>query len=152
MTEKERKKVKSLSHVRLFVTPWTVAHQASPSMGFSRQECWSGLPFPSPIRSILRSWGKVLAPSPPSPDHLLEGHLEGLLPGEASHAPTSSSSTGSLGVDTIWAEDLSSSTQQVAGQPLAHSSCSINTYSMTELSKDWLNMERGERYREKPGN
>ena len=42
--------VKSLSrvHVRLFVTPWTVAHQAPPSMGFSRQEYWSGLPFPSP--------------------------------------------------------------------------------------------------------
>ena len=35
----------SLSHVRLFVTPWTVAHQALPSMGFSRQEYWSGLPF-----------------------------------------------------------------------------------------------------------
>ena len=34
--------------VRLFATPWTVAHQASPSMGFSRQEYWSGLPFPSP--------------------------------------------------------------------------------------------------------
>ena len=41
-------KVKSLSHVRLFVTPWTIAYQAPPSMGFSRQECWSGLPFPSP--------------------------------------------------------------------------------------------------------
>ena len=40
--------VKSLSRVRLFVTPWTVAYQAPPSMGFSRQECWSGLPFPSP--------------------------------------------------------------------------------------------------------
>ena len=40
--------VKSLSPVRLFVTPWTVAYQAPPSMGFSRQECWSGLPFPSP--------------------------------------------------------------------------------------------------------
>ena len=39
---------KSLSHVRLFATPWTVAYQASPSMGFSRQEYWSGLPFPSP--------------------------------------------------------------------------------------------------------
>ena len=37
-----------LSHVRLFATPWTVAHQAPPSMGFSRQEYWSGLPFPSP--------------------------------------------------------------------------------------------------------
>ena len=42
------KKVKSLSRVRLFVTPWTVAHQAPLSMGFSRQEYWNGLPFPSP--------------------------------------------------------------------------------------------------------
>ena len=41
-------KVKSLSRVQLFVTPWTVAYQASHSMGFSRQEYWSGLPFPSP--------------------------------------------------------------------------------------------------------
>ena len=41
-------KVKSLSRVRLFVTPWTVAYQAPPSMRFSRQEYWSGLPFPSP--------------------------------------------------------------------------------------------------------
>ena len=41
-------KVKSLSHVRLFETLWTVAHQAPLPMGFSRQEYWSGLPFPSP--------------------------------------------------------------------------------------------------------
>ena len=40
--------MKSLSRVRLFATPWTVAYQAPPSMGFSRQECWSGLPLPSP--------------------------------------------------------------------------------------------------------
>ena len=40
--------VKSLSPVRLFETPWTVAYQTPPSMGFSRQEYWSGLPFPSP--------------------------------------------------------------------------------------------------------
>ena len=40
--------VKSLSRVQLFATPWTVAHQAPPSMEFSRQEYWSGLPFPSP--------------------------------------------------------------------------------------------------------
>ena len=40
--------VKSLSHVQLFATPWTVAYQAPQSMGFSRQESWSGLPFPSP--------------------------------------------------------------------------------------------------------
>ena len=41
-------KVKSLSHVQLFATPWTVAYQAPQSMEFSRQEYWSGLPFPSP--------------------------------------------------------------------------------------------------------
>ena len=40
--------VQWLSHVQLFVTPWTVTHQAPPSVGFSRQEYWSGLPFPSP--------------------------------------------------------------------------------------------------------
>ena len=38
--------VKSFSHVQLFVTPWTAAYQASPSMGISRQECWSELPLP----------------------------------------------------------------------------------------------------------
>ena len=41
-------KVKLLSHVQLFVTLWTIAHQTPPFMGFSRQEHWSGLPFPSP--------------------------------------------------------------------------------------------------------
>ena len=41
-------KVKSLSRVWLFTTPWTEAYQAPPSMGFSRQEYWSGLPLPSP--------------------------------------------------------------------------------------------------------
>ena len=42
---KKEKKVKSLSCVQLFVTPWTVAYQGAPSMGFSRQEYWSGLHF-----------------------------------------------------------------------------------------------------------
>ena len=41
-------KVKSLSHVRPLATPWTAAYQAPPSMGFSRQEYWNGLPLPSP--------------------------------------------------------------------------------------------------------
>ena len=41
-------KVKSLSHARLFTTPWTAAYQAPPSVGFSRQEYWSGVPLPSP--------------------------------------------------------------------------------------------------------
>ena len=41
-------KVKPLSCVRLLATPWTAAYQAPPSMGFSRQEYWSGVPLPSP--------------------------------------------------------------------------------------------------------
>ena len=41
-------KVKSLSGVRLFATPWTVAYHTLPSVGFSRQEYWSWLPFPPP--------------------------------------------------------------------------------------------------------
>ena len=45
-------KVKSLSHFRLFVTPWTAAYQAPPSMGFSRQEYWSGSPLPSPYKQL----------------------------------------------------------------------------------------------------
>ena len=44
----ERKKVKSLTHVRVFVIPWSVTYQAPRSMGFSRHKYWSGLPFPSP--------------------------------------------------------------------------------------------------------
>ena len=46
-------KVKSLSHVQLLVTPWTVAHQAPPSLGFSRQEYWSGVPLPSPMENSM---------------------------------------------------------------------------------------------------
>ena len=41
-------KMKSLNHVQLFTTLWTIAYQVPPSIGFSRQEYWSGLPFPSP--------------------------------------------------------------------------------------------------------
>ena len=47
-------KVKSLSHVWLFATPWTKAHQAPPSMGFSREEYWSGVPLPSPAQEPSR--------------------------------------------------------------------------------------------------
>ena len=46
--EKWKVKVKSFSYVWLLATPWTAAHQGPPSMGFSRQEYWSGVPLPSP--------------------------------------------------------------------------------------------------------
>ena len=59
-------KVKSLSHVQLFATPWTVAYQAPPSMRVSRQEYWSGLPLLSPtqwemkvIIPFSKGWLKV---------------------------------------------------------------------------------------------
>ena len=48
-------KVKSFSRVRLFETPWTAAFQAPLSMGFSRQECWSGVPLPSLLPSLART-------------------------------------------------------------------------------------------------
>ena len=48
-------KVKSFSHVWLLATPWTTAHQAPLSMGFSRQEYWSGVPSPSPKLNVTKS-------------------------------------------------------------------------------------------------
>ena len=71
-------KVKLLSRVRLFVTPWTVAHQAPPSMGFSRQEYWSGLPVPSPVdlpdpgfeHRSPALWEDALTPEPPGKQEL----------------------------------------------------------------------------------
>jgi len=46
-------KVKSESEVALLATPWTAAYQALPSMGFSKQEFWSGVPLPSPRASLI---------------------------------------------------------------------------------------------------
>ena len=59
-------KVKSLSRVRLFSTPWTAAHQAPPSMGLSRQEYWSGVPSPSPLKCLVvwKNIVKCLSSSP----------------------------------------------------------------------------------------
>ena len=56
-------KVKSLSRVRLLVTPWTAVYQAPPSMGFSRQEYWSGVPLPSPIMLSERQRNRKLISS-----------------------------------------------------------------------------------------
>ena len=53
--------VKSLSHVQLFATPWTVAYQAPPSMGFSRQEYWSGVPLPSPNYVVIDKLQNLLS-------------------------------------------------------------------------------------------
>ena len=56
-------KVKSLSRVRLLATPWTAAYQAPPSMGFSRQEYWSGVPFPMrPCQLLAPSFLHIITP------------------------------------------------------------------------------------------
>ena len=62
-------KVKSLSRIWLFETPWTAAYQAPPPMGFSRQEYWSGVPLPSPrITLRMRQKGHILKPHHTEPD------------------------------------------------------------------------------------
>ena len=53
-------KVKSLSRVQILATPWTAAYQAPPSMGFSRQEYWSGVPLPSPM--FATGWCNLFLP------------------------------------------------------------------------------------------
>ena len=60
-------KMKPLSHVRLLMTPWTAAYQASPSMGFSRQEDWSGSPVPSPSTQCRWTYFKTSHPPSYSP-------------------------------------------------------------------------------------
>ena len=74
-------KVKSVSHVQLLVTLWTAAYQASPSMGFSRQGYWTGLPLASP-RSSTESGYFALeqAVSPLAPWTLGPGHFAGGCP------------------------------------------------------------------------
>ena len=67
--------MKSRSRVRLFATPWTAAYQAPPTMGFARQEYWSGVPLPSPLDSLPGN--KPAAPA-------LEGEvLITVLPGKS---------------------------------------------------------------------
>ena len=57
-------KMKSLSRVRLPATPWTAAYQAPPSVGFSRRECWSGVPLPSPTSCISHATNGGIHESP----------------------------------------------------------------------------------------
>ena len=65
-TWKGKVKVKSLSRVRLFATPWSAAYQAPPSMGFSRQEYWSGVPLPSPQVALVVKRKKKKKKNPPA--------------------------------------------------------------------------------------
>ena len=73
-------KVKPLSRVRLLVTSWTAACHAPPSMGFSRQEYWSGVPVPSPSRSVCPTLCNPANCGPPG------FSVHGILHGEGSHS------------------------------------------------------------------
>ena len=69
-------KMKSLSRVQLLETPWTVAHQAPPSLGFSRQEHWSGLPFPSPMHESEKwKWSRSVVSNSQRPHGLQPSRL-----------------------------------------------------------------------------
>ena len=74
---KWKMKVKSLSSIQLLSTPWTAAYQAPPSMGFARQEYWSGLPLPSPPRctfkAIIGPFRKSCLTEDTAGEHILPG-------------------------------------------------------------------------------
>ena len=72
--------MKSLRRVRLLATPWTAAYQGPPSMGFSRQEYWSGVPLPSPINYSAVAAAKSLQSCPTLCDP-----TDGSLPGSSIH-------------------------------------------------------------------
>ena len=73
--------MKSLSLVQLLVTPWTAAYQAPPSMGFSRQEYWSGVPLPSPfLETAAAAAAKSLQSCP-----TLGDPMDCSLPGSSVH-------------------------------------------------------------------
>ena len=79
-------KVKSLNRVPPSATPWTAAYQAPPSMGFSRQEYWSGVPLPSPKSCLLRYI--LLKKSDHSPLSDLFPNVS-LFPGGGDYSPNS---------------------------------------------------------------
>ena len=98
-----RKKVKLLSHVQLFETPWIVAYQAPLSMGFSRQEYWSGLLLPSPTNLPANAWDIRDADLIPIPEKGIATHssiLAGRIPW--TEQPSGLQSMGSQRVGHDW--------------------------------------------------
>ena len=74
-------KVKSLSRVRLFATPWTAAHQAPLSIGFSRQEYWGGVPLPSKVNPVAAAAAAAAAAESLQPCPTLCDPIDGSPPG-----------------------------------------------------------------------
>ena len=108
--------VKSLSHVRLFAISWTVVYQASLSMEFSKQECWSGLPFPSP-RDLPDPGVEPRSPA------LQADALPSEPPG-GGHTLDNSEGEGSLACYSPWAQKESDMTERLnknnSSNPLPH--------------------------------
>ena len=105
--------MKSLSRARLLATPWTAAYQAPPSMGFSRQEYWSGVPLPSPVATAKFPKFAGILSAALSQHHLLEfeiAQLEFPSPPLAlfvamlpkAHLTSHSRMSGSRSVTTSW--------------------------------------------------
>ena len=100
-----------LSRVQLFLTPWTVAHQAPLSMGFSRQEYWKGLPFPSPgdlpdpgiepaaLMPPASADGLFTSAPPPTREAQLQSQQEPNTGGAGGRPPLPPSAWGNLGLD-----------------------------------------------------
>ena len=93
-------RLKSLSHIKLFATPWTAASQASPFMGFSRQEYWRGVPLPSPSHELIR---------------INPGIFVGSLPFSVSVVELKELSLGPLGAP-VWRNVCETGAQRSAGR------------------------------------
>ena len=125
-------KVKSLSHVWLFETPWTVDCQAPPSMGFSRQEYWSGLPFPSPMHESEKwKWSRSVMSNSSQPHGLRPTRLlhpwdfPGKSTGVGCHCLLHLSVDGHLGCFHVLAIIKSAATMNTG----VHASLSIMVFS-----------------------
>ena len=112
-------KVKSLSRVRLFVTPWTVAYQAPQFMEFSRHEYWSGWPCPSPVdlpdpgikpgSPTLQA--DTLPSKPPGKSEMVRQHHQ-FNGHEFEHAPGDGEEQGSLACCNSWGCKESDTTER----------------------------------------
>ena len=118
-------KIKSLSRAWLLVTPQTAAHQAPPSMGFSRQEYWSGVPLPSPCQELEDAFSMWFT-------HMVESSA-GLTTSEDSWA----SSHGCLGYSTAW--QLGSRREKAEAVSLVKVRSCTGMTSLCPDSREWRN-------------
>ena len=109
------------SRVRLCATPWTAAHQAPPSLGFSRQEYWSGLPFPSPMHESEKWKGSRSVVSDSSRPH-------GLKPTRLLHPWDFPDKSTGVGCHCLLHQNSLLSSKSINAYRPTPSECSINRY------------------------